>query len=1309
MLGLGISLAKGAFANIVTYVRDNLKLFFNFKEHQDNPISHASTGSTSFDGTNDYVESGSNVGITGASAKSGCAWIYPTAVDDHAVIFDWGEASATKANQFKLFEESANTCKLRFDANGTNATGTTVFAVNTWYHVAFTYDGDKIRVYVNGSLEDTSSSITCNSTDSHLIIGNGQPSNSQWFTGSICNVGIWSRALSASEVQGIMYKQYSDLGSVDKTNLVSWWGLDVDYDDAHGSNDGTNSGSTLTNSVYGDNAPQIPRILDVAQPKQAVQLADGSTSFDGTDDYISLGTGLGTALGDNYSNQLTFSCWFNSANTNSDDGIFSIGAYTGSGEIDIDIEGNKIILYVDANSYRNKWVFTDANTWHHMAIIFDGGDASNNKLYLDGSVQTSDSVAGSYSSANLDLNGLESRIGQYSTGSMYEGKLANVSIHSSALTQSQVQELMFTEKYAGLSSGLKTNLVSWYDLGEAVESDNLILDQVNSSYSFGSELISNGGFDSDTSGWSVSNATLDSVSSGQSGNCLEVTRTGSDNQKAHQTVTVTAGKIYRITGYVKSGTSGNEEFKLQLLDGSTVTGVTTGTSSSSWVQYSVFGIALTTSMKLQLIKNTSTSGTMLFDTISYKEVTSGGNIGVVYGATTTTGYTSSPHGVVDPINYGTIKSGTAVSFDGTNDYVDSGSAFQSTFRDSFSISMWVNATDGQEAQYRVLFGARNADESDWVQGDLYNGTIRFVFKANTNSVISASSAVLSDGITGWKHIVFIADGVNMITYLDGSAIKTTSMSGVTMSEYTSADEIWIGARDQNDVAQLFFAGKISNIKIFNSALTESEIQEMYLNPEQILPTGVSSSNLKLYLPMNEGVGAYNYDGSGNQNHGTITGATWAKAETDIAQVGLVRQNKPMVFDGVDDCVTNSTDNVARDATYSWWSKSTKTTANTVFGHGGAAKAFHLNFSANKPLLYLAGAGFRYWVDNSAQDDGNWHHYALIVDVSDLASCKLYIDATEISTDTTNSTDPADSYGEGLTIGRQAAASGTAFDGIINEFAVWDTHLTASEITALYNSGTPLDATADSGNYASSGDLQGYWRNDNDTTWTDRSTNSNNGTASGSPASIVLTEGLTSGRDSQGFYLTDTTENCLTLNGAEYVEVPDSDVLSFGDGTDDRPFSIEAWVKADDITDFQIISKGVYNTDAEWRLLFGGGNQLTFSLYDESGSNTYEIAYTTSALTAHEGIWTHVCGTYNGVGGASANAGIVLYVNGVSQSLSYLTNGTYVAMENLGADVQIGLNNTEYSDGKIDDVRIYSKALSSDEITKNYNAGKSKHS
>ena len=41
---------------------------------------------------------------------------------------------------------------------------------------------------------------------------------------------------------------------------------------------------------------------------------------------------------------------------------------------------------------------------------------------------------------------------------------------------------MFTEKYAGLSSGLKTNLVSWYDLGSTSLGSNLVASWNNSPY-----------------------------------------------------------------------------------------------------------------------------------------------------------------------------------------------------------------------------------------------------------------------------------------------------------------------------------------------------------------------------------------------------------------------------------------------------------------------------------------------------------------------------------------------------------------------------------------------------------------------------------------------------------------------------------------------------------------------------------------------------------------------------------------------------------------------------------------------------------
>ena len=70
--------------------------------------------------------------------------------------------------------------------------------------------------------------------------------------------------------------------------------------------------------------------------------------------------------------------------------------------------------------------------------------------------------------------------------------------------------------------------------------------------------------------------------------------------------------------------------------------------------------------------------------------------------------------------------------------------------------------------------------------------------------------------------------------------------------------------------------------------------------------------------------------------------------------------------------------------------------------------------------------------------------------------------------------------------------------------------------------------------------------------------------------------------------------------------------------------------------------------------------------------------------------------------------IKLYVNGAVVSSSAVTTGTYVAMENLGADVYIGKQTTNYAKGSIDEAKVYSKELSATEVLKNYNNGKSAH-
>ena len=50
-----------------------------------------------------------------------------------------------------------------------------------------------------------------------------------------------------------------------------------------------------------------------------------------------------------------------------------------------------------------------------------------------------------------------------------------------------------------------------------------------------------------------------------------------------------------------------------------------------------------------------------------------------------------------------------------------------------------------------------------------------------------------------------------------------------------------------------------------------------------------------------------------------------------------------------------------------------------------------------------------------------------------------------------------------------------FNGQVDEVAFWNEVLTASEVTALYNSGTPLDAGSNSGNYTSSSGLVAFYK------------------------------------------------------------------------------------------------------------------------------------------------------------------------------------------------------------------------------------------
>ena len=139
-----------------------------------------------------------------------------------------------------------------------------------------------------------------------------------------------------------------------------------------------------------------------------------------------------------------------------------------------------------------------------------------------------------------------------------------------------------------------------------------------------------------------------------------------------------------------------------------------------------------------------------------------------------------------------------------------------------------------------------------------------------------------------------------------------------------------------------------------------------------------------------------------------------------------------------------------------------------------------------------------------------------------------------------------------------------------------------------------------------------------------------------------------------------------------------------------------WVKADDWTNFPIIGKGVFNSTAEWLLITEGDDKVYLFLFDESVASCYIAKHTTAAITSYENTWVHIAATYDAT---EASSGIKIYLNGVSQALDTeeLNGGSYVAMENLGANVQLGHYGSHYANGKIADVRVYAEELTAAEV------------
>lgn len=143
-----------------------------------------------------------------------CAWVYITATDGSAgPVFSAEKGLGGTGFGYRLQVTSDG--KLRMEAiapytvtGARTVTSAVPLNFNQWYHVAGTYDGNNVKIFIDGVLEGSSSFDTYEGLNSDisipLAIGHLEGWSVQWFRGKIDDARIYDSALTQEQILNIV-------------------------------------------------------------------------------------------------------------------------------------------------------------------------------------------------------------------------------------------------------------------------------------------------------------------------------------------------------------------------------------------------------------------------------------------------------------------------------------------------------------------------------------------------------------------------------------------------------------------------------------------------------------------------------------------------------------------------------------------------------------------------------------------------------------------------------------------------------------------------------------------------------------------------------------------------------------------------------------------------------------------------------------------------------------------------------------------------------------------------------------------------
>ena len=224
---------------------------------------------------------------------------------------------------------------------------------------------------------------------------------------------------------------------------------------------------------------------------------------------------------------------------------------------------------------------------------------------------------------------------------------------------------------------------------------------------------------------------------------------------------------------------------------------------------------------------------------------------------------------VNPVNDVPVAGfGTALAFDGTDEYVSVPDAANLRITGSITLEAWIKA-DAWGTNY---WDGTIIGKDEWPgyvekgytlrAGD--DGKVSFVIGTGSAWPEAVSASTMSTDT--WHHVAGTFDGTTIKVYVDGVEKGSTAISQTSITASDNALGIGRGTSSGQNTDRRF-DGRIDEVRIWNDDLTQAQLQAWM--HRGIDATHPKASNLVAYYRFDEGSGTTAGDSAGGDNDGTL--------------------------------------------------------------------------------------------------------------------------------------------------------------------------------------------------------------------------------------------------------------------------------------------------------------------------------------------------------------------------------------------------------------------------------------------------------